>query len=257
MKFMKGGELFQHLRVSKRFDEERAKFYVAEILLALEYLHEMGVIYRDLKPENILMDEEGHLCLTDFGMAKQMKEGELTYSFVGTPEYLAPETIKGEGHAKPVDWWALGILAYEMINGLPPFYNREQNTQKMFNAIKEKEVVFSSKVSLSLEGKDFITQLLRKKPADRLGSKGAAEIKAHPWLSKINWKLLSEKKVEAPFKPKITGDYDVDNFDSEFTKEEAMNSVIPNSNMGLVNRYQKEFKGFSYMPTNDLLTEKK
>lgn len=257
MKFMKGGELFQHLRISKRFDEERAKFYVAEILLGLEYLHELGVIYRDLKPENILMDEDGHLVITDFGMAKQLKDGELTHSFVGTPEYLSPEMVRGEGHCKPADWWALGILAFEMMTGLPPFYNREQNTQKVFNSIREKEVVFPAKINISADGKDFILKLLKKRPEERLGSKGANEIKAHRWFSNIDWDLLAEKKVPPPFKPKVTGDYDVENFDSEFTKEEAYNSVRHNANMKLVNKYQKEFKDFTYVPGKDLMMEGK
>jgi len=257
MKFMKGGELFQHLRISKRFDEERAKFYVAEILLGLEYLHELGVIYRDLKPENILMDEDGHLVITDFGMAKQLKDGELTHSFVGTPEYLSPEMVRGEGHSQPADWWALGILAFEMLTGLPPFYNREQNTQKVFNAIREKEIVFPAKVNISADGKDFITKLLKKKPEERLGFKGAQEIKAHKWFSNVNWNLLGEKKVTPPFKPKVTGDYDVENFDSEFTKEEAYNSVRHNANMKLVNKYQKEFKDFTYVPGKGMLNEGK
>ena len=107
---IRGGELFQHLKNARRFDENRAKFYAAEIILALEYLHKMGVVYRDLKPENILMDDEGHICLADFGMAKQLKEGEKTYSVVGTPEYLSPEIVDGEGHSFPADWWALGVF---------------------------------------------------------------------------------------------------------------------------------------------------
>jgi serum/glucocorticoid-regulated kinase 2 len=256
MKFMKGGELFQHLKIAKRFEEERAKFYVAEILLALEYLHNLGVIYRDLKPENVLIDDDGHICLTDFGMAKQLRKGELTYSFVGTPEYLAPEIVRGEGHGQPADWWALGILAYEMMVGLPPFYNRDRNTEKMFAAIQSKDVAFSSKVTLSADAKDFILQLLKKTPEDRLGFKGSDEIKRHKWFGNIDWKLLNERKVNPPFKPKITGDYDVDNFDAEFTREEAYNSVMPNANMNLVNKYQKEFQDFTYAPKEGMLHEK-
>jgi len=253
MNFMRGGELFQHLKVCKRFDEERAKFYVAEIILALDHLHCLNVIYRDLKPENILLDDEGHICLTDFGMSKIVKQGDLTYSFVGTPEYLAPEIIKEEGHTMPADWWALGIFTFEMLLGLPPFYNREQNTQKMFTAIKEKEVTFPSKVTLTDAAKDFILQLLKKNPSERLGTNGVEEIKNHRWFSDLDWELLAQKKVPAPFKPKISGDYDVDNFDTEFTKEDAYNSVVPDTNMNLVNKYQKEFKDFTYVPKNELL----
>lgn len=111
------------MRVSRKFDEARAKFYAAEILLALGHLHSKDIVYRDLKPENILMDEIGHVSLTDFGMAKIVKKDEVATSFCGTPEYLAPEIITGEGHGKPADWWSFGILIYEMMYGLPPFYN--------------------------------------------------------------------------------------------------------------------------------------
>jgi len=128
MQFARGGELFQHLRNAKRFEESRAKFYAAEIVLALDFLHSIKVIYRDLKPENVLLDSEGHVCLTDFGIAKKLPEDGRTYSFVGTPDYLAPEIIEGKGHGIAVDWWALGIITFEMMISIPPFYNREQNT---------------------------------------------------------------------------------------------------------------------------------
>ena len=110
MQFLRGGELFQHLRTVRRFDEERTKFYTAEIILAIEYLHSKDIIYRDLKPENILLDDEGHICLTDFGLAKYVGNNSKANTFVGTPEYLAPEIITGIGHHKPADWWSLGIL---------------------------------------------------------------------------------------------------------------------------------------------------
>jgi len=253
MKFMRGGEMFHHLRAARRFDENRAKFYAAEILLALEYLHELGVVYRDLKPENILMDDEGHVCLTDFGMAKKLAKDEKTKSFVGTPEYLAPEVIEGKGHRMPVDWWALGILTFEMIIGVPPFYNRDQDTQEMFRAITRKEIDFGTKIKVSPECKNFIEKLLIKNPDNRLGTNGAEEIKAHPWFKNVNWNDLSQKKVVPPFKPKISNSYDVGNFDEEFTSEEAYNSVLPDTNMHLVNKYQGEFTNFTYAPQNDML----
>jgi len=207
----------------------------------------MDVIYRDLKPENVLMDEDGHICLTDFGMAKIVEEGKLTKSFVGTPEYLAPEVIEGKGHTKPVDWWSLGVLTFEMVLGLPPFYTKDQNQHVIFKLIKEKEVGFGTKVALSDEIKDFILKLLKKKPGERLGTKGVAEVKAHPWFKVIDWELLVQKKVKPPFKPNVSSDYDVDNFDEEFTKEEPVNSYI-DPNAKLLNRFQSEFKDFSYMP---------
>jgi serine/threonine protein kinase len=127
MNFIRGGELFMHLRKSRNFKEDRAKFYSITVAIALGHLHSKKIIYRDLKPENILLDESGYVCLTDFGLAKILEQNEQAYSFCGTPEYLAPEILEENGHAFPVDWWALGILTYEMIVGFPPFYTGSSN----------------------------------------------------------------------------------------------------------------------------------
>jgi len=211
MRFMRGGELFQYLRRSKRFNEERAKFYAAEVILGLEHLHHMGMIYRNLKPEKILMDEEGHICLRDFGMSKKLELGQRTRSVVGTPEYLSPEVVKEEEYGHSVDWWALGILVYEMLIGIPPFYNRSQDTRKMLDAIRDKDARFPTKVSVGEDAKDFILQLLCKDPKERLGSEGGAdEVKKHKWLVDINWDLLVEKKVDPPFKPELIDENEFD-----------------------------------------------
>lgn len=157
MPYMSGGELFQHLRKFRIFDEEKVRFYGAQIALALEHLHTYGIIYRDLKPENILMDNEGYLKLADFGMAKHLKGEEKATSFCGTPEYLAPEIITGEGHNKSADWWSFGILIYEMLCGIPPFYN--ENLERMYELIKLAELRFPKKIKISSDAQDLITKV--------------------------------------------------------------------------------------------------
>ena len=119
--YLQGGELFQYLRQQKRFPEETARFYAAEIFLALSHLHDKNIIYRDLKPENVLLDSEGHICLTDFGISKITAEDKFNVSIVGTPEYLSPELLMGEGYNYLADYWGFGILTYEMLVGTPPF----------------------------------------------------------------------------------------------------------------------------------------
>lgn len=157
MPFLRGGELFQHLRKFRIFDEEKVRFYSAQIGLALEHLHIYGIIYRDLKPENILMDDEGYLKLADFGMAKKLQGEEKAMSFCGTPEYLAPEIVTGEGHNKAADWWSFGILIYEMLCGIPPFYN--ENLERMYELIKMAELRFPKKIKISTDAQDIITKV--------------------------------------------------------------------------------------------------
>ena len=137
-----GGELFFHLGKLGRFPEDRTKFYAAQITLALEYVHKLGVIYRDLKPENVLLDSKGNIRLTDFGLSKEGVRGHSSgaSSFCGTPEDIAPEDLKRQGHGRAVDWWSLGALTYEMISGLPPFYSRNRDT--MFDKIMKADISF-------------------------------------------------------------------------------------------------------------------
>lgn len=163
MRFVRGGELFMHLRNATRFPEERARFYAAQVALSIGHLHKKSIIYRDLKPENILMDDSGYICLTDFGLAKILQGNAQAYSFCGTPEYLAPEILNEKGHSFPVDWWALGILTYEMIVGFPPFYTGSNNNLKMYELIRKKPVYFPDpqrhKIKMSDECKDFISKV--------------------------------------------------------------------------------------------------
>ena len=245
MPFLSGGELFQHLRKFRTFDEDKVRFYGAQIALALEYLHTKGIVYRDLKPENILMDDQGYLKLADFGMAKKLKEDEKAMSFCGTPEYLAPEIITMEGHDKNADWWSFGILLFEMLCGLPPFY--VENLDKMYDMIKNNPVKFPKRITLSEEAKDVIKKLLEKNPKKRLGSQnGIEEIKKHPFFASIDFDLIVEKKIKAAFIPELTNDTDVQYFDEEFTNEEVGMSYIPKKNMEVIKKNQNKFKDFSH-----------
>jgi len=241
MPFLRGGELFQHLRKFRIFDEEKSRFYAAQIALALEHLHNFGIVYRDLKPENILMDEDGYLQLADFGMAKYLKGDEKAHSFCGTPEYLSPEVITGEGHDKTADWWSFGILIYEMLCGIPPFYN--ENLERMYELIKFAELKFPKKIKTSAEAQDIITKLLDRNVTTRLGAKnGLTEIKSHPFFSSIDFDLLLKKKINPPFVPEITDKYDINNFDPEFTSEEIAQTFIPEKSLELIKKIKTNLK---------------
>ena len=242
MPFLSGGELFQHLRKFRTFDEPKVKFYSSQIALAIEYLHNKGIIYRDLKPENILMDEKGYLRLADFGMAKKLNNNEKAMSFCGTPEYLAPEIIIGEGHDKNADWWSFGILIYEMLCGLPPFY--VENLERMYELIKSGPLKFPKRITLSDEAKDIIKKLLERNVKKRLGYNGIKEIKEHPFFKDIDFNLIEQKKIPAPFVPKINDKMNVTYFDDEFTSEDTGMSFIPEKNLDIIKANQDKFKDF-------------
>ena len=216
--FLSGGELFFHLSQVGRFEEPRARFYAAEIGLAIGHLHSLDIIYRDLKPENCVLDKDGHVCLTDFGLAKTNVRGstEGAVTFCGTPEYLAPEFLIGGGHGKAVDWWSLGVLVYEMLCGLPPFYS--ENVSEMYELILKKPLEFGDHVSAP--ARDLITKLLDRNPETRLQN---VEIyKAHPFFAPINWVDLYHRRLPTPFKPDTNA---LKNFDAEFTSLKARFSM--------------------------------
>jgi serum/glucocorticoid-regulated kinase 2 len=239
--FVNGGELFHHLQKEHRFDVNRSRFYTAELLCALECLHGFNVIYRDLKPENILLDYQGHIALCDFGLCKlDMKDEDQTNTFCGTPEYLAPELLLGRGYNKTVDWWTLGVLLYEMLTGLPPFY--DENTNEMYRKILSEPLHFSDVVPPA--AKDLLIKLLNRNPDERLGANGSAEIKAHPFFHAIDWRKLLQRKYEPTFKPYVVDAMDTDQFDPEFTSQAPQDSVVEDS--ALSQTMQNQFHGFSY-----------
>lgn len=240
--FVNGGELFHHLQREGKFDTNRARFYTAELLCALECLHGFNVIYRDLKPENILLDYTGHIALCDFGLCKlNMKEDDRTNTFCGTPEYLAPELLLGQGYTKTVDWWTLGVLLYEMLTGLPPFY--DENTNEMYRKILQEPLQFPG--DIDKDARALLVRLLDRDPAKRLGANGAAEIKSHRFFETIDWRRLLQKKIQPTFRPNVLNAMDTKNFDPEFTQEKPMDSVVE-GNFLLSQSDQQQFTGWSY-----------
>merc|ERR1719410_180383 len=223
--FFNGGELFFHLKKDGRFPEKRARFYSGEICLALECLHLRQIIYRDLKPENILLDSDGHIKITDFGLSKDcLKNEELTHTFCGTPEYLAPEVLQQQGHGKAVDWWSFGTLLFEMMTGLPPFYN--QNLNLMYEKILHSPIPMPK--YLSKEARSLFLGLLERDPKRRLGSskEDASEIKEHIFFKPLDFRKLLAKQLKPPYKPKVQDITDTANIEEEFTSEQVKDTPV-------------------------------
>jgi serine/threonine protein kinase len=242
--YVPGGELFSRLKEEHQFSERRTKLYAAEILLGLGHLHSKGFIYRDLKPENILVDRDGHLKLTDFGLVKpKMGEGSATTTtFCGTPEYIAPEMLQQKPYTKAVDWWSFGILVYEMLCGLPPFY--DENTNRMYRAILHDEVNFPG--STSPLAQDLILKLLERNPRERMGSgdEDYREIQSHLFFTGIEWEDVLTKRVMPEWVPTIKDATDTSNFDAEFTQEDVKPPVEEELVSGTV---QSAFHKFTYV----------
>lgn len=239
LEYCPGGELFNLISKRKRFTEDQARFYAAQMVLALEHLHSKNVIYRDLKPENVLIDQQGYIRITDFGLSRiDNNNTNDAKSICGTPEYLAPEIIMKLGYGKAVDWWTLGSIIYEMLIGLPPFYTGDRN--QLFEKIK-----FSSPnypTFLSAKAKSLLEGLLKKAAEKRLGSDGQGLVRNHPWFEDVNWEALYAKKYDAPFVPKLTGETDLQNFDREFTELPINGSM----SVGDAQKVFKQYPGFTY-----------
>jgi serine/threonine protein kinase len=244
MDYINGGELFFHLQNDKKFPEDRVRFYAAEIVCGLEYLHSAGVLYRDLKPENILLTSDGHICMTDFGISKEglHSDDDRTATFCGTPEYLAPEVLEGNGYGKAVDWWSFGTLVFEMLTGLPPFY--AQDVQQMYAKIISAKLVIPS--SVGPEARALIEELLVRQPEKRLSE--PSKIKAHPFFRGIDWDMLVRKELTPPYIPPVKNAEDTSQIDSTFTQEEAALSHEDPS--AISDADQANFSGFAYTSPN-------
>eukprot|EP00927_Polykrikos_kofoidii_P000185 TRINITY_DN1007_c0_g1_i1.p1 TRINITY_DN1007_c0_g1~~TRINITY_DN1007_c0_g1_i1.p1 ORF type:complete len:383 (-),score=72.94 TRINITY_DN1007_c0_g1_i1:90-1196(-) len=243
LEYCPGGELFFHLSRAGRFAEGRCRFYAAEILLAIHYLHRLNIIYRDLKPENILLDLEGHVKLTDFGLSKEGIEDNFSAkSMCGTPEYLAPEILDKQGHGKAVDWYSLGALMFEMLTGLPPYYTRDRD--KLFERIRKGDLAYPPYVTTV--GNSLLQSLLTGDPSKRLGGgpSDGEEVMAHPFFARIDWVAIQQRRVEPPFKPNLTQGTDTQYFDKAFVDLPVVNSAEVGEG--------EHFEGFTYQGPSEL-----
>uniref|UniRef100_A0A674EBS5 Ribosomal protein S6 kinase n=1 Tax=Salmo trutta TaxID=8032 RepID=A0A674EBS5_SALTR len=244
--FLRGGDLFTRLSKEVMFTEEDVKFYLAELALALDHLHGLGIIYRDLKPENILLDEEGHIKLTDFGLSKESIDHEnKAYSFCGTVEYMAPEVVNRRGHTLSADWWSYGVLMFEMLTGTLPFQGKDRK-ETMTMILKAK---LGMPQFLSQDAQSLLRNLFKRNPGNRLGAgpDGVEEIKRHSLFSTIDWNKLFRRELHPPFKPASGRPDDTIYFDSEFTAKTPRDSpgCPPSANTNQL------FRGFSFVAISD------
>ena len=253
IEFVRGGDLMFHMQRQRKLPEDHARFYASEICLALNYLHERGIIYRDLKLDNVLLDEDGHIKLTDYGMCKEglLKE-DTTNTFCGTPNYIAPEIIRGQSYSYSVDWWALGVLLYEMLVGRSPFdvtghHEAGDATEDLlFQMILEKTIRVPR--SLSVRAANVLKGFLTKNPKERLGchpETGFTDIKCHQFFRSIDWKQLEMRQVDSPYIPRTEDERDVVNFDPQFTNEPLEFTPVDKSVLERID--QAEFEGFEYV----------
>ncbi|XP_030233597.1 ribosomal protein S6 kinase alpha-2 isoform X2 [Gadus morhua] len=244
--FLRGGDLFTRLSKEVMFTEEDVKFYLAELALALDHLHSLGIIYRDLKPENILLDEDGHIKITDFGLSKEAIENDKrAYSFCGTIEYMAPEVVNRRGHTQSADWWSFGVLMFEMLTGSLPFQGKDRK-ETMALILKAK---LGMPQFLSPEVQSLLRALFKRNPTNRLGAgpDGVEEIKQHRFFAPVDWNRLYKREIRPPFKPTAGRPEDTFHFDPEFTSRTPTDSPgIPPS----ANTHQL-FRGFSFVATEN------
>jgi classical protein kinase C len=241
MEYISGGDLMLHIQRGQ-FGTKRAQFYAAEVCLALKYFHENGVIYRDLKLDNILLTLDGHIKIADYGLCKEeMWYGSTTSTFCGTPEFMAPEILLDKKYGRAVDWWAFGVLIYQMLLQQSPF--RGEDEDEIYDAILADEPLYP--IHMPRDSVSILQKLLTREPELRLGSgpTDAQEIMSHAFFRNINWDDIYHKRVAPPFVPTITSATDTSNFDTEFT---SVTPVLTPVQSVLSQAMQEEFRGFSY-----------
>jgi p70 ribosomal S6 kinase len=242
LEYCQGGELFMLMERQGNFLEPMAKFYLAQITLAVGHLHTLGIVYRDLKPENILLDGTGNIKITDFGLCKEsIFDDNKTNTFCGTIEYMAPEVIIRHGHNRSADWWSLGVVMYDMLNGGPPFTGRDRN--------EAKKAVCRGKLKLKSHfthnSRELMKGLLNRQPTNRLGSgpEDALLIQRHPWFSEIDWDKLMKKELTPPYVPQLSSAEDTSLFDDIFVKEPAYDTPCRTP---LSQQHADAFQGFTF-----------
>lgn len=243
--FIQGGDLYSALLKVRFLNEEHIKFLLSQVIIGIDYLHSKSIIYRDLKPENILIDKNGYVKLSDFGVSKMISnENQLLFSICGTPEYMSPEIIDGRGYSKSTDWWSVGVLLYELIYGVAPFYST--SLERTYELILNSEVPFPSFINVSPHAKSLIKQLLNKNKDSRFGSKGGmAEFEKHPFFNGVNFKYITNQSIKAPVLPQINSKYDTQNMDSICSiVNPSLNEGISDAGMSLIMKSSGCFDGF-------------
>uniref|UniRef100_A0A8C5FJN5 Protein kinase C n=1 Tax=Gadus morhua TaxID=8049 RepID=A0A8C5FJN5_GADMO len=238
MEYLNGGDLMFHIQSCHNFDLPRSKFYAAEIICGLQFLHSKGVVYRDLKLDNVLLDSEGHIKIADFGMCKEnMSEDARTATFCGTPDYIAPEILLGQKYNSSVDWWSFGVLLYEMLIGQSPFHGQDE--EALFQSIRTDNPSYPP--WLPKDAKDILVKLFVREPEKRLGIKG--NVRQHIFFSGTDWDAMELRQVEPPFRPTVKSASDCSNFDTEFLNEKPRLSCADRALINSVD--QTMFRNFS------------